>query len=289
MKIGLALGSGGARGLAHIGVIQALKDSGISIDYIAGSSMGALIGAVFAANQSVDELESMVENFSWKSLLKLFIPTLSRSGIVDGDNIVKFLEEHIAVSTFDQLQIPLSIETTNLKTGELVTINSGEVIPAVRASISIPMIFTPVTLGYRTLVDGGLISPVPVQTVRDMGAEFIIAVNVLAKNKSWDPHEKKRQKPTKSSASDRIPAAESLLDSRKDKPRDQKGFLVILTQTIGITMSKLAQLQLELESPDLLIEPDTSSINVYDFHRGNELLGDAYTTTMQSLDSVHGI
>ncbi len=294
MKIGVALGSGGARGLAHIGVLRALDDLEVPIHCLSGSSMGAVVGAAYASSQSIEKIETLIRSFSWRSLIKLFLPTISREGLVDGDKIVEMLEENLGVTRFSELHLPLALETTDLRTGDLWTLTEGDLIKAIRASISIPLVFTPVRMDGKILVDGGLVSPVPVKAARDLGADFVIGVNVLAKNRSWlseanfkkhfDPGE-----PSRSRVLSRLFAQQGSEKTRKERRDADLGFMMILTQTVGISIAKLASFQLQVEQPDLLIEPDTAEINIYDFHRGNEIIDKAYQLTLEILQDKQDI
>jgi NTE family protein len=178
-KIGLALGSGGPRGLAHIGVIKVLEQNNIPIDYIAGSSIGAMVGGFYAAKKDIKKVESIALGADRKLMLSLLDPTF-RQGLLAGDKVKKYIESHIGGITFDDLKIPLSVVATNLKNGDVVVFDKGKVAPAIRASISFPLVFKPVELSNRLLADGGLSAPVPVEVVRKMGAEFVIAVNLDA-------------------------------------------------------------------------------------------------------------
>ncbi len=179
LKIGLALGSGGAKGLAHIGIIKVLEENNIPIDFIAGSSIGALIGGFYSATKDIGWAEEIALSTNWRQLLSLIDPSLQR-GLIGGEKIKKFVEQYIGKIKFQDLKIPFSAIATDLETGEIVSINQGEVASAIRASISIPLIFKPVKREGRLLADGGLSLPVPVRIVREMGAEVVIAVNLDA-------------------------------------------------------------------------------------------------------------
>jgi len=178
--IGVALGAGSAKGLAHIGVLKALEEYGLRIDYIAGSSMGSAVGAGYAAGLSPDSLKSVVRLSNALDFVRLLDPIPSRAGLIDGEKIRQFLLLHIGKHQIQDLPIPYAATTVDINTGKLHIINSGDLSWAVRASISVPIIFTPVVYDSLILIDGGFAEPVPVQVVRDMGADFIIAVNVLA-------------------------------------------------------------------------------------------------------------
>ena len=144
LKIGLALSGGAAKGLAHIGVIKALEEAGIKIDYIAGSSMGALVGAAYASGVPIDTLEKIAINTDWKTSMKLFIPGLSTSGLINGKKVENFLYKLYDDKRIEDLPIPFAATASDIDTGKLCVINKGSLLNAVRASISIPIVFTPV-------------------------------------------------------------------------------------------------------------------------------------------------
>lgn len=176
-KIGLALGSGGAKGLAHIGVLKALEKENIEISYIAGTSIGSIIGAYYAAHPSLVKLEEFVFNLNRRMGFKLFDPVL-RGGIIKGNKVEMFISDMLDGASFESLRIPLSVIATDMKSAEEIVIKDGNLIKAIRASISVPPVFTPVKYHNRLLADGGLSDPVPVDAVRKMGADIVIAVNV---------------------------------------------------------------------------------------------------------------
>ena len=198
-KIGLALGSGAARGLAHIGVIKALKEKNIPIDMIAGSSMGALVGACYARNGEIADFEEMILTIDWKRLIQLADPNLALlfKGVIHGKKVKELLKTIIGDVAFKDLKVPLGVVATDVNTGQEVVIKEGSVIEAVRASISMPAIFTPVKFSTsggnnRFLMDGGIVNPVPVSVAKGMGATFVIASNVTR-----NPQNKKQFKPVK--------------------------------------------------------------------------------------------
>ncbi len=176
-KIGLALGSGGAKGLAHIGVLKALEKEGIDIDHIAGTSIGSIIGTYYAAHPSLVKLEEFVFSLNRRMGFKLFDPVL-RGGIIKGNKVEMFISQMLDGASFESLRIPLSVIATDMKSAEEVVIRSGDLVKAIRASISVPPVFAPVKYNNKLLADGGLSDPVPVDAVRKMGADIVIAVNV---------------------------------------------------------------------------------------------------------------
>jgi NTE family protein len=176
-KIGLALGGGGARGLAHIGVIKELEANGIKIDYIAGTSIGALVGGFYALEQDINWVESVALGNSWRSMISLIDPTF-RQGFLAGKKVSKFIKKYLDDKTFKDCKVSLAVTATNISNGELVVLDSGSISESIRASISAPLIFRPVKIGELLLVDGGLSLQVPVSVVKEMGADVVIAVNL---------------------------------------------------------------------------------------------------------------
>ena len=162
-QIGLALGSGSARGLSHIGVIRALEEAGIKVDCIVGTSIGALIGSVYASGK-LEALEKVYLDFDWKKIAYFFDVVFPKSGLIDGNKVTDFVREYVHAETIEHLPLPFQVVATDIATGKEIWIDQGDVIEAVRASLSVPGIFTPVRRNGRILVDGGLVNPVPVST-----------------------------------------------------------------------------------------------------------------------------
>ena len=186
--IGLALGSGAARGWAHIGVLRALTRVGLQPDLIAGCSIGALVGAAYAAGE-LDSLEQWVRGFTRLQVMSLLDPTFS-GGLFRGDKVFGVAEERVGELTFAELQLPFACVATELETGREHWLQEGAVMSAVRASCSIPGMFVPVQLDGRWLIDGAVVNPVPVSLCRAMGADLVIAVNLNADtHHGWENHE----------------------------------------------------------------------------------------------------
>jgi NTE family protein len=177
-KVGLALGSGGWRGLAHIGVIKVLEKNGISIDYITGSSVGALVGGLYAYYGNVTELEQIIENIGYFDLLRAVSDPKANLGLIKGIKIVEFLETFLHGAKIEDLKIPFKAATTDILNGATVYLDKGSLATAIRASISVPLIFAPVDVEGKKLVDGANSAPVPTEEVRRMGADVVIGVNL---------------------------------------------------------------------------------------------------------------
>ena len=178
-KIGYALGGGAARGLSHIGVLKALEEHGIFPDVITGTSIGALIGALYAGGIKVGDIEQFALRLGLKRLVLLADITMPLSGLIGGRRVISLLKSILGDLTFSQLKYDFACVATDIITGEQVVLREGSLIEAVRASISLPGIFTPVRIKGRYLVDGGLINEVPVSVCREMGAGYVIGVNVI--------------------------------------------------------------------------------------------------------------
>lgn len=177
--IGLALGGGSVKGFAHIGVLKVLEKHDISVSHIAGTSIGSAIGAIYAAGYKAKEMEDLVLNANWEKMIDLSFPP--KEGMLEGKEIEMFVNEILKNKTFKQLEIPFATISTNLISGETLIFNKGNVTKAVRASISYPGFFVPVHYQNMLLVDGGVLKPVPVDTVKALGAKKVLAINLNQK------------------------------------------------------------------------------------------------------------
>lgn len=241
-KIGLALGSGAARGLAHVGVLAVLQKEGIPIDMIAGTSAGAIAGALYAHSADAEQIIKQATELGWKKIAPLIDPSLPKTGLIKGKKIKNLLASYIGGNIkFSDLKIPFACVATDIDTGEEVVIDRGSVPEAIRASISVPAIFTVVKRGDRYLVDGGLVNPVPVSVVKRMGADFIIAVNVMPE-----------------------------VTDRTEKIDKEPNIFQIIMQSIYITTYSLVRSS--VEDADTVIEPDVANIGAGDFQKAQELI-----------------
>jgi len=262
-KVGLALSGGAARGLAHVGVVSVLHKEGIPIDMIAGTSAGAIIGAVYALDRDIERMRRHALDPSWKKRAPMIDPSFPKTGFIKGKKIEKLLESILGGNiNFEDLQIPFACVATDIQTGEEIIINSGSVSEAIRASISLPGIFTLIKHEGRYLVDGGLTTPVPVEVVRQMGADFIIAVNV-------NPD-----------VSGRIGKS----DIQPRKAQKPPNIFQVLIQSVYITTYSLARNS--LENADIVIEPDTADISAGEFRRTPELITLGEQAASQSIPEI---
>ena len=314
-KIGLALGSGAARGLAHIGILRALKEKNISIDVIAGSSMGALVGACYARNGDITDIEETVLNLDWRQLAQLADPNLALlfKGVIHGKKVKELLKTIIGDIKFKDLKIPLAVVATDVNTGEEVVIKEGSVIEAVRASISIPAIFMPVKFNSRFLIDGGIVNPVPVNVVKDMGATFVIACNVIHKlqGRRLIDSTKKQKSPlpiSKIQIKNTVLAVlnnkiDKLLLENKDTIENFQKFINVFKEKIyrgaqkvdpntpsifdtiiqAIYAMEYEIAKLKVKDADIVITPNTRHIALLEFYRGEEAIGEGYKAAKDTL------
>lgn len=175
--VALVLGSGGARGYAHIGAIQVLEEHGIRPDFIVGTSAGSIVGALYASGKTPEQIREIALNMKVQDVREI---TLRKNGFLDGAKVEHFINDQIGNLPLEKMKIPLFVVATELKQGKKVVFNYGNTGQAVRASVSIPSMFVPTKIGKDEYVDGGLVSPVPVNVARELGADIIIAVDILA-------------------------------------------------------------------------------------------------------------
>ena len=176
-RLGLALGGGAARGFAHVGVIQVLEEAGLQPHYVAGTSAGSLVAALYASGKNSQELRRVAESMQEAEITDWMVPILNR-GALRGEALARYVNTQVGGKSIEQMKIPLAIVATDLRNGEAVAFRRGNTGSAVRASSAVPAVFQPVRIGEREYVDGGLVAPVPVKQAREMGANFVIAVDI---------------------------------------------------------------------------------------------------------------
>ncbi len=236
-RVGLALSGGGARGLAHIGVLKVLEREGIPIDCLAGTSMGGLIAAAYAAGLSPDFLEQEAMHMgSIRQLLTLAEPPLPRRGLFEGQKVSEYLRNHLGERTFDDLRIPLALIAVDLDGGQEVVLREGRVVDAVRATIALPGVLVPVEREGRTLVDGGVLNNLPADVVRRMGADLVVAVDVA-------------------SGGSTPPLVVEALRRRRYIPSGLVGTLDVLSRTLVVMMEEIQRHRLAQARPDVVIRP----------------------------------
>ena len=296
LKFGLALGSGSARGLAHVGVIQVLEAYGIPIDMIAGTSIGSVIGSLYASGASIEKLMEAALSMKKSKTLTLLDPALLHSGFIKGhraEEIIKTIA--LKDKTFDDLNIPFAAIATVLKNGAKAVIKKGKVIDAVRASISIPGIFTPVKYRDYFLVDGGLVDPVPVDVTKDLGADIVIAVS-LAKIRSrtiaLDMNNAEINiKDEEKKSEDAIIELKSIIQQKIEEAKSTlkaPHIFEIITQTIDIMESKI--IERSLEGTDVVIVPfGLRHVRDFDFDKAEQLIRGGIIATCHKIPEIKSV
>ncbi|MDA3923161.1 MAG: patatin-like phospholipase family protein [Kiritimatiellae bacterium] len=291
-KIGLVLGSGGARGWAHIGALLELKKLGLQPDYIAGTSIGSIAGAFYATN-TVDLAGDLALTLNWKDVASLFFEiNFLKSGLVSGKNFIKLLKDIIPARSFSELAYPMSIVATDLKTEKEIIFREGDLFNAIRASIAIPGIFTPVQYESTILVDGGLKNPLPVSACREMGADYIIAIDINLKNPKERSKKAINLQPEKTSQSNLhalerlklsisklLPQLQSPVSETfehwfktQNKTNEPLSILDVLTRSFRLFENEITRNTLMLNPPDILIQPAVGNIMTLEFYRGQEAI-----------------
>lgn len=176
-RVGLALGGGAARGFAHIGVIQVLEENGIKVDLVAGTSAGSLVASLYASGKSGREMQTLSDTMDEGAITDWSFPL---RGLIRGEALARFIRDKTGGKNIEQMAVPLGIVATDLSDGSSILFRSGDTGTAVRASSAVPAVFQPVRIGQREFVDGGLVSPVPVRFAKEMGAQFVIAVDITS-------------------------------------------------------------------------------------------------------------
>lgn len=267
-RIGLALGSGSARGWAHIGVIRALEKAGIRPDIVAGCSIGALVGAAYAASE-LDRLERWALAMRKADVVGLMDMSLG-GGLVKGERLMASLRREFDDRPIDQLRLTFGAVATSLYNGCEVWLREGSTLDAVRASISVPGLFEPVRKDGALLVDGGLVDPVPVSLARAMGAELVIAVDlgsdILGR--------RFRPAPAASGEPDGAPPwARRVKESlRRLRPPFQPSPLDVLLSSLEVVEVRVARSRLAGDPPDVLVAPRLAHFRLLEFHRAKEAI-----------------
>ena len=279
-RIGLALGSGGARGAAHTGVMKVLKAEGIPISVVSGSSIGALVGAAMAAGISVEHIEQEWLGTGARRVFRSFLPAFPRAGLSSGKELKKLLTELLGDVLIEDLDMPFAAVACDIDTGESVVLRDGSLVTAVRASTAIPGIFHPVRLGDRFLVDGGLVDPVPIAVCRDLGADFVIAVDITPRPTPTTARGRNvwnrigEQITEGLSQTPWIPSSltellETAFHDQPDSERPLPGLYSILNHSIAILLQEILRQKLILHPPDVLIRPDLS-LSFMSYHRAED-------------------
>lgn len=284
MKLGIALSGGGAKGFAHIGVLKVLENAGIEFSAVSGTSMGAFVGAFYASNK-LGDLQQGAVGIKLRDVPTLLSPTVSKKGFMSGKKIIKFLKESLEKEKIEELSKKYAAVCADLNSGEVVTFTEGDLISAVRASIAIPGLFVPVLFNNRLLVDGGILEPLPVRAVRELGSDFVVGVDVITGSIDNPADHGKENNSASMSVDSRLKSTYETIksSSKTDKNKlidekyikyffDKLSVVSILKRTILLNQKQLISHILERFPVDFLIRPDLTRVGVSDFHRAEHII-----------------
>lgn len=311
--VGLVLGSGASRGWAHIGIIEALVEAKIPIDFIAGCSVGAYIGALYASG-SLTSLKNFLLRMDGKKIFSYFDVVFPRSGLLNGSRRVQELfSMHTDVQDFSELDIPLVMVATDLERGEKVIIKSGNIIEGLRATMSYPGLFAPVQVKGRWLVDGGLVDPVPVGVARAMGAGVVIAVDLNSRIVS-----RGRQSSFLSDVEQHQELVAKLpdvdLDNRNELMKKMADFyesaenrfkhktseflrrdsatpdiIDTVITSIGIMQERITRINLAVDRPNILIQPRLGELKMMNFDQVAHAIEEGYIGVQEKLEDIRNL
>ena len=288
-RIGLALGSGSSRGWAHIGAIRALEERGIKFDLICGTSIGALVGAVYASQQ-LDQFEQWVTSLVWSKVVRLMDITW-KGGLIRGQRLFNLFRATFQDLEISELSTPFGAVATELSSGREIWLREGKLLDIVRASCAMPGLFTPVVRNGTVLVDGGLVNPVPVSMCRALGAELVIAVDL-----SWGKLGHYRNMGRELSAPPEEPSWFGRLTNgwlgavqkNADQPRIPSIFEVFNT-ALDIVEQRLARSRLAGEPADVLITPLLRNFGPMEYHRANEAIAEGRAAVARMMPLIEQV
>jgi NTE family protein len=283
-RIGVALGSGGARGWCHIGALKALAEEGVEPDIVAGCSMGALVGAAYVAGK-LDALEEWARALTWRKMTGFLDVSLASGGLIEGKRIVSFLSGLQDDAPIESLAKPFTAIASDMATGREIWLQSGPVLGAVRASIALPGIISPTKLDGRWLLDGGMTNPVPVSACRAMGADIIIAINPNAN--VLEPHARKPMAKKDENGGalsgdvfdkmfESLPVgirqSVKAITPRILKKGESPSYFDVISSSIDIMTSQILRSRLAGEPPHVMIGPRLAHMSVLEFNRAEEAI-----------------
>ena len=298
-KVGLALGGGAARGWAHLGVIQGLREAGIKPDVVAGTSVGALVGAMLCSDH-LDAFEAWVRSLTRRDVISFMDFAFGNGGLLQGRRLLAYFNDTFSALDFNALKTPLGVVATELYAGQERWLRAGDLATAMRASMALPGVFTPVQVDGEWLVDGGLVNPVPVSLCHAMGADRVIAVNLsggLLGRRIQPPVE---AAPTAPSDPDEAPhgwldrlshgfrdRAEALqAQFQRGNGETTPGVFDVIATSVNVMQDRITRSRMAGDPPDLLISPRLAHIGLLELHRGDEAIAEGYDTIQQMQPAI---
>ncbi|MBA3987736.1 patatin-like phospholipase RssA [Aliidiomarina maris] len=309
IKIGVALGSGAARGWAHIGVLRALQEMGIRPSVVTGTSIGSLVGGAYCAGR-LDEMETWVRDMDRWEVFNLLDFSFSSGGVVSGEKVFNFAREQFGAIKVEDLDIRYAAVATDLYTGREVWLKKGDVYDVARASCAMPGLLSPKPLDNRWLVDGALVNPVPVSLNRALEADFVIAVHLNSQLNVQAPdippqdlspqgmteqvEQRKRREKEASKSSEQgfknfLAQGQSYFENLKQKftkEHETPGVMGVMAGAIDIMQERVTKARMAGDPPDVLLQPKLGHIGILEFERGEEAIQVGYDTTIRMRDLI---
>ena len=286
--VSLVLGSGGARGHAHIGVIRALEDKGLQVRNIAGTSMGAIIGGVYAAGE-LDTYCEWANSLSGSDIVKLLDLSFSRKALFKGERVFDVLRELIGDRDIEDLERGFTAVSTDIDTHNEVWLQEGSLFSAVRASAAVPGVFDPVEIDGRTLVDGGLVNPIPIAPTLKDSTDLTIAVNlnsISSRYENPDPVGEREDSARNDSLREQIADFFAGIVDSEEPNEEQAGAAELLTRSIDVMQGAIARLKLAAYTPDHVVEIPRDACTFFEFDRSAEMAQLGYEKTNEILQGL---
>jgi len=280
-KVALVLASGGAKGFAHIGAIKALEQKGYEITSVSGSSMGALIGGIYAA-EGLDKVKEWMYELTRKKVFSLSDFTLSPHALLKGDKLMDALQEIVPDCPIESLRIPFCASATDLKTGKEVVFREGSLYDAIRASISVPMLFTPVKMGDMLLVDGGITNGLPLDQVARTEGDILVAVNL--EDYKWEENKDDKEPETKQLST--LTRLNPLRKLQQGIHALSNNYISLTYDTISVLMKRNIEMSLRLTPPDIYINMDLKNLGSYDYDQAEKISRMGNTQMLTLLNEI---
>jgi NTE family protein len=294
--LGLALGGGAARGFAHIGIMRTLIAHGIVPDVVVGTSIGAVVGGVYAGGY-LDTLEEWARGLQRRNIFGYLDIKLNGSGLIGGDKLAAQLEAALGPTAIESLPVKFASVATEVRTGHEIWLTHGRVVDAMRASFALPGIFSPVLIGDRWLVDGALVNPVPVSTARALGAEIVIAANlssdvfghattIFSHGTATDvPVPAKETSPPRRGLGKFFSAERTVKREFFGSP-GRPGISTVMIDAFNIMQDRITRARLAGDPPDILITPRVAQIGLFDFHRADETIAHGVRAAERTIEAI---
>jgi NTE family protein len=295
----LALGGGGAAGLAHVGVLQVLAENNIPVRAIAGTSIGAQVGAFYAAGLPLDDIVKIAITFDWKQTVGLFLPDLPIGGFVSGIRVMQFLRARLGERLIEDLGVGFVAVTSDLESGEQVVLDRGDLVEAVRASVAMPGLLAPYRLGWRLLVDGGVLNPLPFDVARQYFGGPVIAVAVHAGGTGLQkPPPRSRQlgtmayqllnRPWTARAPRLREWLRTRIELRRARRRKRGSWTTrrVLDRALDISQQEIVRLRAERQPPDIMLTPFMSDVGTLKFYRAEEAIAAGRMVAEENLAEI---